>query len=63
MCVLNRCLYLLNIDIYIFHSRDENKVQEPVRKTDFSNVSDPPKAFPEAYSVPEKLLWKQMVFT
>ena len=23
--------------------RDENKVQEPIRKTDFYNVSDPPK--------------------
>ena len=27
--------------------RDENKVQEPIRKTDFSNALDPPKAFPE----------------
>ena len=27
--------------------RDENKVHEPIRKTDFSNVSDQPIAFPE----------------
>ena len=31
--------------------RDKNNVQEPIRKTDFSNVSDPPKAFPDKFYI------------